>query len=110
MPPSPSVLTPPRPLLTPHPAYPDTFTLSLRPSDLTSGVTLRRPEGRVRVRLLVRADGSVGSVEVVVSSGIPELDRAAVEALSRWRFEPARQDGVPVDAYYLLWVTFRVEP
>jgi protein TonB len=67
-----------------------------------------RPEGRLRLRLFVRADGTVGDVEVVTPSGEPELDRAAAEALRRWRFQPARRDGEPVDSYYLVWVTFEL--
>ncbi|MCS7173687.1 MAG: energy transducer TonB [Armatimonadetes bacterium] len=94
----------------PHPAYPDVYTLSIQRSHLTSEAALRVPEGRVRMKLLVQTDGTVGSVEVLVSSGIPELDRATAEALKAWRFEPARQDGRPILAYYVLWVTFRVEP
>ncbi len=62
--------------------------------------------GRVRVRLLVLADGTVAAAEILVSSGDPELDQAARRGLMRWRFLPARRDGVPVDAYLLLWVTF----
>ncbi|MDQ7827627.1 MAG: energy transducer TonB [Armatimonadota bacterium] len=62
--------------------------------------------GRLRVRLLVRTDGSVGQAVVVVPSGDPALDRVAVEGLRRWRFAPARRDGVPIEAYLLLWVTF----
>lgn len=65
-------------------------------------------QGRVRLRLLVRSDGSVGHVDVVVPSGEPELDRAAAEALRRWRFEPARRGGEPVDSYYLVWVSFEL--
>jgi len=107
---SPPVLTPPRPLLRTYPAYPGTFELSIRRSELTSEAALRLPEGRARLRLLVRADGTVGSVEVLVSSGVPELDRAAQEALRTWRFEPARQDGTPIPSYYVVWVTFQVEP
>lgn len=63
-------------------------------------------QGRVRIRLLVLADGRVGRVDLLVPSGQPELDRAAVEALGRWRFEPARRGGEPVDSYYLVWVVF----
>jgi len=62
--------------------------------------------GRVRVRLLVRADGTVAQVDVLVSSGDPALDAAARDGLLRWRFLPARRDGAPVDSYLLLWVTF----
>lgn len=100
------MLTPPRPVTTFLPQYPDVVVLTVRRSSLSSEAVLRAPEGRVRLRLLVRADGTVGSVEVLVSSGFPELDRAAADALSRWRFEPATRDGAPTDAYYLVWVTF----
>ncbi len=62
--------------------------------------------GRVRLRLLIRADGSVAHVDVLVSSDDPALDKAARQGLLRWRFAPARRDGVPIDAYLLLWVTF----
>jgi protein TonB len=64
-------------------------------------------KGRVRVRLLIRLDGTVASVEVLVSSGDSALDEAARMGLARWRFAPAGRDGVPIDAYLLLWVTFR---
>jgi protein TonB len=63
--------------------------------------------GRLKVRLLVRADGTVGRVEVLITSGDPALDEAARLGLARWRFVPARRDGVPIDAYLVLWVTFR---
>jgi TonB family protein len=63
--------------------------------------------GRLRVKILVRADGTVGGVEVLVSSGDLVLDEAARRGLLRWRFEPARRDGTPIDAYLLLWITFR---
>ena len=67
-------------------------------------------QGRVQVRLLVRADGTVGRVDVLASSGDPELDRAAVVAVSRWRFDPARWGGTQVDSYYVVWVRFVVGP
>ncbi|MDR7567590.1 MAG: energy transducer TonB [Armatimonadota bacterium] len=110
LPSPPPVLLPPRPLVTPHPVHPGTYTLSIQRSDLASEAAIRLQQGRVRVKLLVQVDGTVGTVEVLVSSGVPELDQAAVEALRTWRFEPARQDGTPIPAYYVLWVTFRVEP
>jgi protein TonB len=81
----------------------------LRRSDLGAGATVAAAQGRVRLRLLVRLDGSVGTVEMLVSSGHPELDRAAVAALAQWRFQAATRDGVPIDAYYQVWVVFRLE-
>jgi protein TonB len=89
----------------PVPEYPG-LRLAVHSGGGSPSVFPVRPEGRLQVRLLVRADGVVGTVDVVASSGDPELDRAAVQALARWRFEPARRDGQPVDSYYLVWVTF----
>ena len=63
--------------------------------------------GRVKVRLLVKVDGSVVSVEVVVSSGDATLDEAARRGLLHWRFAPATRDGIAIDAYLLLWISFR---
>jgi protein TonB len=102
-------MTPPRPLAQPSPAYPDTATVVLRRGDLGAGATVAAAEGRVRLRLLVRSDGSVSTVDILVSSGHPDLDRAAVAALARWRFQPATRDRVPIDAYYQVWVVFRLE-
>ena len=45
-------------------------------------------EGRVVLRLIVETDGSVSAVTVETSSGVDGLDRAAVEAVSKWLFEP----------------------
>ncbi|MDR5682950.1 MAG: energy transducer TonB [Armatimonadota bacterium] len=81
----------------------------VRRGELGTGAAVAVREGRVRLRLLVLSDGSVGAVDIVVSSGYGELDRAAAAALAVWRFAPATRDGVPIDAYYLVWVTFRVE-
>lgn len=60
--------------------------------------SLRRGQsGEVLVRARVGTDGRPRDVGVARSSGHPALDRAAVRAVERWRFEPARRDGQPVD-------------
>lgn len=57
---------------------------------------LRRGEGgEVLVRAEVGPDGVVTSVSLAQPSGNRALDRAALDAVRRWRFEPARRDGVP---------------
>jgi protein TonB len=59
----------------------------------------RRWTGTVKLRILIRADGSVGNVDVIESSGHEVLDEAALEMVrERWRFLPARQGGKPVDS------------
>jgi len=56
----------------------------------------QRQEGVVLVNVEVGADGRAGDVSVGRSSGFPLLDDAAVRAVRRWLFEPARAGGVPV--------------
>lgn len=60
--------------------------------------------GVVRVLLWVRADGSPESPSVRVSSGIPELDEAALRATRAFRFAPATRAGQRVGT----WVEFSV--
>jgi periplasmic protein TonB len=62
----------------------------------------------VLVRVAVGLDGRAVRVEVLRSSGSALLDKAAVEALERWRFEPARAAGQPVAATVEIPVTFRL--
>jgi protein TonB len=52
-------------------------------------------EGKLKLRVVVGADGSVVSVDVL-SSVSPELDAAAIAAVKRWRFKPAMACGKPV--------------
>lgn len=65
-------------------------------------------EGRVVLRVFVGADGRARSVDVRSASPHPILDEAAVETLRRWRFEPARQAGMPVAAWVDVPITFRL--
>ena len=57
--------------------------------------------GTVVVAAVVNSDGSIGAVEVVESSGSKlGFDQAAMDAMSKWRFSPARVDGQAVDSVY----------
>jgi protein TonB len=53
-------------------------------------------EGTVTFRLKIAADGSVSEALVEKTSGYAAMDRAALEAVRRWRFTPARRFGLPV--------------
>jgi protein TonB len=57
-----------------------------------------RQQGVVYLHVLVNADGRPDDVSVSRSSGYPLLDRAAVEAVRGWTFEPARAGGLPVSS------------
>ena len=53
------------------------------------------------------ASGAVGEIRVVRSLG-HGLDEAAVAAMRRWRFHPARRQGVAVDVVVEVAMEFRV--
>jgi TonB family protein len=74
----------------------------------TSLVTAR-VEGEVVLYAIIRADGSVDSIQILKSLD-PELDRNAIEAFSRWKFSPATRDGSPVDLEAVVHIPFRIPP
>ena len=49
----------------------------------------RNIEGAVGVRIIVGADGLVENVEILQSSGYDEMDAAATDAASKYRYQPA---------------------
>lgn len=66
--------------------------------------------GRVIVRFVVEADGSIGDVSIVKSVA-PELDAEAervVKMMPRWI--PGEVDGKPVASYFNIPVNFETEP
>jgi TonB family protein len=46
---------------------------------------LVKAEGVTHVRVVIGSDGQVSSAEVVKSSGFPNLDKAALDAVRQWR-------------------------
>ena len=58
------------------------------------------------VRAQVGVDGVPSEVSVGRSSGSRELDRAAVEAVRRWRFRPAMSGELPVSASVQVPISF----
>ncbi len=63
-------------------------------------------EGTTLLRVYVAADGRVTDVQVDQSAGHPDLDRAAAEAVRRWKFEPGRRGSEPVGMWVRLPVQF----
>lgn len=64
--------------------------------------------GKVVLSFTVQPSGSVTDVEVVQSAG-PELDSAAIAAVSRWRYEPATEGGKPAAAHGTVAIPFSLE-
>jgi protein TonB len=80
---------------TPRPDYPDSARREGR-------------EGRVLLRVLVDDQGQSKQVEINNSSGSDALDRAAAEAIKRWRFHPARYGDKPVESWLRIPIEFRL--
>ncbi|SDM15423.1 outer membrane transport energization protein TonB [Dendrosporobacter quercicolus] len=66
--------------------------------------------GTVVLRIQVLTNGRTGSISVAASSGYELLDRAAIDAVKRWRFIPAkdRSSGKSVVSYTTLPVVFEL--
>jgi TonB family protein len=62
-------------------------------------------EGEVVLYAVIRADGSVDSVELV--RGLDEqLDNNAMQALTQWKFKPASRQGTPIDLEAIVHIPF----
>jgi periplasmic protein TonB len=68
----------------------------------------QRLEGTVMLRVLVGADGVPQDITIERSSGHVVLDRAARDAVMKWRFEPGTRNGEPFAAYGLVPIAFRL--
>lgn len=90
---SPSDRSQPEPLQMPAPRYPR--------SALRLGLG-----GTVRIKVWVAADGSVERMDISQGSGNRDLDRAALEAVRRWRFRPATRNGQPVASEAVVPISF----
>jgi protein TonB len=68
-----------------------------------------RVETRVVLRAVILGDGTVGEIEVLRCDR-PGLgfEQAAIEAIARWRYEPARRHGRPVDVSFTVVVDFEL--
>lgn len=66
----------------------------------------RRESGTVLVRVDVGPDGVPTSTSLVESSRSRSLDKAALDAVRRWRFEPAIANGRPVVASVVVPIEF----
>lgn len=68
-----------------------------------------REQGVVMLRVRVDASGGVEGIEIHKSSGSQRLDDAALAAVKRWRFAPARMGDHPVSGVALVPIHFQLE-
>jgi protein TonB len=82
----------------------------LRNSPPAYPATARRngEEGTVRLKVLVTRDGRAAQVELEQASGSRALDSAAVEAVKRWQFVPARRGTESIESWVSVPVIFKL--
>jgi TonB family protein len=84
---------PARPIYSPSPEY----TKQARKAGIQGSVTLS---------LTIDTDGHARDVKVLHALGYG-LDERAVEIVQSWKFEPALQDGVPIESKIAMEIDFR---
>jgi protein TonB len=66
--------------------------------------------GKVILQTVIRADGVPdGLVVLQMPEGGEWLAGTAVEAISKWRYNPATRNGVPVNAYFTIIMDFTLQ-
>jgi periplasmic protein TonB len=103
---------PPPPAPKPHPALPVRVSMGVQAAKLIFGPTpdypplarISRVQGTVRLEAIISRDGSIESLKV--ASGPALLVKAAVEAVSRWRYQPTLLSGEPVEVSTQIDVNF----
>lgn len=106
-PPPPSAPAPPAPVIPPNflAAYLDNPPPTYPSTSKRMGET-----GTVLLRVVVSAEGRAESVEIERSSGSSRLDRAALDAVRKWKFVPAKQGDSAVRAEVLVPINFDLSP
>jgi len=74
---------------------PPTLIDAVRPARMA--VNNREIEGYITLELLVNEEGRVEQVQVLFRSSMIAV-RNAVDAVARWKFQPATVDGIPTKA------------
>jgi TonB family protein len=90
----PDCVTPPHQTYAPDPKYPEK---ARRAHD----------RGHVILQLVVGTDGLPSDIKV--DRGLtPELEKAAIDAVRKWKFTPANKDGHPVPVQIKVEVSFNL--
>lgn len=116
----PAPAPPPPPVAPPAPRPPPQANVAPAPGDSPVPVSAPAPgyppdafrrgeSGTVLLRVHVGPDGIPYAVDLVRSSHSRSLDRAASDAVKRWRFRPAQRNGQPVAADVQVPITFNAD-
>lgn len=65
-------------------------------------------QGKAVITLVIGIDGAVTEAKIIRGLS-PDLDQAALEAVRRWRYRPARMNGRPVAVYRIVNLDFQLD-
>lgn len=65
-----------------------------------------RVEGTTVLKVEIDATGVVTSAQIDTTSGFEAFDRSALTTVRRWRFDPARRNGVPIASHVRVPIEF----
>jgi len=68
----------------------------------------RGEEGKVLLRVKVTKTGRAATVQLKKSSGFKRLNKAAYQAVKKWRFVPARKNGKTVTGWVIVPIVFKL--
>lgn len=103
--------SPPAPPAPPAPLVPPRFNAAyLNNPPPVYPPLLRRAgeEGRVVLRIFVTAEGTAGEVRVLTPSSSKLFDEAAMAAVRKWRFVPARRGDAAVAEWVQVPIDFKL--
>jgi protein TonB len=63
-------------------------------------------QGKVLLKVYVKANGKPKTVSVLRTSGKKVLDAEAVRTVKKWTFEPARRGTTPIDGWVTIPINF----
>lgn len=66
-------------------------------------------EGTVQLKVYILENGEIGRIELFESSGSSDLDEAAIDAVKKWRFNPASKNGTPMRHAAVIPIHFTLE-
>ncbi len=67
-----------------------------------------RVTGTIQMRVLICKNGLIYDIKVVPGRTVPMLEAAAISSVEKWRFKPARANGLPVAAWTVVDVKFEL--
>lgn len=67
-------------------------------------------QGNVHVQILVGKDGLVKEATVIKNeTGSKDLEKAALDAVYKWKFDPGKLEGKPVEVHVIIPIKFKLQ-